>query len=65
MIPCWLLPDQSAQAADAGVGGTFPTTPLLAALLTGVVVIVVGLTYFPVIALGPSSSSSRKVLRVP
>ena len=34
--------------------GTFPTnTPLFAALLTGVVVIVVGLTYFPVIALGP------------
>ena len=35
-------------------GGTFPTnTPLFAALLTGVVVIVVGLTYFPVVALGP------------
>ena len=34
--------------------GTFPTnTPLFASLLTGVVVIVVGLTYFPVIALGP------------
>ncbi len=34
--------------------GTFPTnTPLFATLLTGVVVIVVGLTYFPVIALGP------------
>ncbi|MDQ1379784.1 MAG: potassium-transporting ATPase potassium-binding subunit [Actinomycetota bacterium] len=34
--------------------GTFPTnTGLFAALLTGVVVIVVGLTYFPVIALGP------------
>jgi K+-transporting ATPase ATPase A chain len=34
--------------------GTFPTgTPLFAALLTGVVVIVVGLTYFPVMALGP------------
>jgi K+-transporting ATPase ATPase A chain len=34
--------------------GTFPTNaPLFAALLTGVVVIVVGLTYFPVIALGP------------
>jgi potassium-transporting ATPase potassium-binding subunit len=34
--------------------GTFPTgTPLFAALLTGVVVIVVGLTYFPVLALGP------------
>jgi K+-transporting ATPase ATPase A chain len=34
--------------------GTFPTsTPLFAVLLTGVVIIVVGLTYFPVIALGP------------
>jgi K+-transporting ATPase ATPase A chain len=34
--------------------GTFPTnTPLFASLLTGVVVIVVGLTYFPVVALGP------------
>ena len=34
--------------------GTFPTgTPLFAALLTTVVVIVVGLTYFPIIALGP------------
>ncbi|MDQ1460475.1 MAG: potassium-transporting ATPase potassium-binding subunit [Actinomycetota bacterium] len=34
--------------------GTFPTnTGLFATLLTGVVVIVVGLTYFPVIALGP------------
>jgi len=34
--------------------GTFPTnTGLFATLLTGVVVIVVGLTYFPIIALGP------------
>ena len=34
--------------------GTFPTnTGLFTALLTGVVVIVVGLTYFPVVALGP------------
>jgi K+-transporting ATPase ATPase A chain len=34
--------------------GTFPTgTPLFAVLLVGVVVIVVGLTYFPVVALGP------------
>jgi len=34
--------------------GTFPTgTPLFAALLTGIVVIVVGLTYFPALALGP------------
>jgi K+-transporting ATPase ATPase A chain len=34
--------------------GTFPTdTPLFSALLFGVVIIVVGLTYFPVVALGP------------
>lgn len=34
--------------------GTFPTgTPLFVGLLVGVVVIVVGLTYFPVLALGP------------
>jgi K+-transporting ATPase ATPase A chain len=34
--------------------GTFPTgTPLFTALLVGVVLIVVGLTYFPALALGP------------
>ena len=34
--------------------GTFPTgTPLFSGLLVGVVVIVVGLTFFPVVALGP------------
>ncbi|HET7487089.1 MAG TPA: potassium-transporting ATPase subunit KdpA [Acidimicrobiales bacterium] len=34
--------------------GTFPTgTPLFGGLLSGVVLIVVGLTYFPVVALGP------------
>jgi len=34
--------------------GTFPTgTPLFAGLIVGVVVIVVGLTYFPALALGP------------
>jgi potassium-transporting ATPase potassium-binding subunit len=34
--------------------GTFPTgTPLFAGLLFGVVLLVVGLTYFPVVALGP------------
>lgn len=34
--------------------GTLPTgTPLFAGLLVGVVLIVVGLTYFPVLALGP------------
>jgi K+-transporting ATPase ATPase A chain len=34
--------------------GTFPvTTPLFATLLTGVIVIVGALTFFPVLALGP------------
>ncbi len=34
--------------------GTFPTdTPLFGGLLVGVVIIVVGLTFFPVVALGP------------
>jgi K+-transporting ATPase ATPase A chain len=34
--------------------GTFPTgTPLFGGLLLGVVIIVVGLTYFPVVSLGP------------
>jgi K+-transporting ATPase ATPase A chain len=34
--------------------GTFPTnTPLFGGLLVGVILIVVGLTYFPVLALGP------------
>jgi K+-transporting ATPase ATPase A chain len=41
------------QPAPASAG-TFPTdTPLFGVLLGGVVIIVVGLTYFPVIALGP------------
>ena len=41
------------QPAPASAG-TFPTNgPLFATLLTGVVLIVVGLTYFPVVALGP------------
>jgi K+-transporting ATPase ATPase A chain len=34
--------------------GTLPTdTPLFAGLLVGVVLIVVGLTFFPAVALGP------------
>jgi K+-transporting ATPase ATPase A chain len=36
--------------------GTFPTdTPLFAVLLVGVILLVVGLTYFPALALGPIS----------
>ena len=34
--------------------GTFPTgTPLFASLLVAVILVVVALTYFPVLALGP------------
>ena len=40
--------------AIAAGPGTLPTnTPLFAGLLVGVIVIVVGLTFFPVLALGP------------
>ena len=36
--------------------GTFPTdTPLFTVLLVGVILLVVGLTYFPALALGPIS----------
>ena len=43
-----------AQAAGARDGRDVPTgTPLFAGLLVGVILIVVGLTYFPVLALGP------------
>jgi K+-transporting ATPase ATPase A chain len=45
-----LAPKQRVPASP----GTFPTgTPLFAGLLLGVVLIVVGLTYFPVVSLGP------------
>jgi len=47
----WSLGRKKRVPATAG---TFPTgTPLFAGLLGGVVLIVVGLTYFPVVALGP------------
>lgn len=57
----WLIIPVLAIAGSLGAkqrvpknSGTFPTaTPLFAFLLVGVVVIVVGLTYFPVLALGP------------
>ena len=40
--------------ATSRSSGTFPTgTPLFVGLLVGVVLIVVGLTYFPALALGP------------
>ena len=44
--------------------GTFPTdTPLFAALLTGVVLIVVGLTFFPVVSLGPDRRATGSLMR--
>ena len=44
----------AAKRPTPATSGTFPTaTPLFAGLLVGVVLIVVGLTYFPVLALGP------------
>ena len=40
--------------ATPATAGTFPTdTPLFGGLLTAIVVIVAGLTFFPVLALGP------------
>ena len=44
----------SASRRCRSSAGTFPTgTPLFAGLLVGVVLIVAGLTFFPVLALGP------------
>jgi K+-transporting ATPase ATPase A chain len=44
----------AAQGKAPVTTGTFPThRPLFAGLLTAVVLVVVGLTYFPVLALGP------------
>ena len=44
----------AAKKSVPATAGTFPvTTPLFAALLTGVIVIVGALTFFPVLALGP------------
>jgi K+-transporting ATPase ATPase A chain len=44
----------AAKKTAPASSGTFPTDGgLFAALLTGVIVIVVALTYFPVLTLGP------------
>ncbi|MGY1815346.1 potassium-transporting ATPase subunit KdpA [Blastococcus sp. SYSU D00820] len=44
----------AAQGRSPVTAGTLPThTPLFAGLLTAVVLVVVGLTYFPVLSLGP------------
>lgn len=44
----------AAQRKSAVTAGTFPThRPLFAGLLAAVVLVVVGLTYFPALALGP------------
>jgi K+-transporting ATPase ATPase A chain len=55
MVPVLAIAGSLARKQPAPPSaGTFPTnTPLFAGLLTGVVIIVVGLTYFPVVALGP------------
>ena len=56
MIPVLALAGSLGRKQPVPVSaGTFPTgTPLFAGLLTAVVLIVVGLTYFPVVALGPA-----------
>ncbi|MBV8950176.1 MAG: potassium-transporting ATPase subunit KdpA, partial [Actinobacteria bacterium] len=55
MIPALAIAGSLARKQTVPAStGTFPTNgPLFATLLTGVIVIVVGLTYFPVVALGP------------
>ncbi|HWW52357.1 MAG TPA: potassium-transporting ATPase subunit KdpA, partial [Acidimicrobiales bacterium] len=55
MIPVLAISGSLARKqAVPATAGTFPTgTLLFGGLLFGVVVIVVGLTYFPVVALGP------------
>jgi K+-transporting ATPase ATPase A chain len=55
IVPVLAIAGSLARKQPAPSGpGTFPTgTPLFAGLLLGVVLIVVGLTYFPVLALGP------------
>jgi K+-transporting ATPase ATPase A chain len=55
IVPVLAIAGALARKDPAPTGpGTFPTgTPLFAGLLVGVVLIVVGLTYFPVMALGP------------
>jgi K+-transporting ATPase ATPase A chain len=55
MVPVLAIAGSLARKQPAPPSaGTFPTNgPLFTGLLTGVVIIVVGLTYFPVVALGP------------
>jgi len=55
IVPVLALAGSLARKQPVPAGpGTFPTgTPLFAGLLVAVVLIVVGLTYFPVLALGP------------
>jgi K+-transporting ATPase ATPase A chain len=55
MIPILAIAGSLARKRQVpATAGTFPTgTPLFGGLMFGVVVIVVGLTYFPVVALGP------------
>lgn len=55
MVPILAISGSLARKQHVpATAGTFPTgTPLFGGLIFGVVVIVVGLTYFPVVALGP------------
>jgi K+-transporting ATPase ATPase A chain len=55
IVPALAIAGSLARKQPApATSGTFPTTtPLFVGLLLGVVIIVVGLTYFPVLALGP------------
>ncbi len=55
IVPLLAIAGSLARKQPApATSGTFPTaSPLFVSLLVGVVLIVVGLTYFPVLALGP------------
>jgi K+-transporting ATPase ATPase A chain len=55
IVPVLAVAGSLARRAPAPAGpGTFPTTgPIFTVLLVAVVITVVGLTYFPVLALGP------------
>lgn len=55
IIPCLAIAgNMAAKRISPASAGTFPTTgPVFVALLIGVLLIIVGLTFFPVLCLGP------------